>query len=208
MSLLAILMIAVWISIAYEKPHALVFAGAIVMLGMSARWVTHHRAAIGGTVTALVEQLRDITTVGAEKTPEVSNLRFLVATQGNPKLIAFTLDQAKLAHAEALFLYVRHIAVPMLGPISRPDLTEDAEAQQVALQIQQQAKAAGVPAKFLYTVADNIADTIVDFAVTYGVNRVILGATKRGTLWRTMKGDIIQGVAQNLPEQTQLLIQA
>ncbi len=208
MSMLAVLMIAVWISIAYEKPHALAFAGAIVLLGMTARWITHHRGAIGDKVSALVEQLRDITTVGAERTPETSGLRFLVATQGNPKLVAFTLEQAKLAHAEALFLYVRHIAVPMLGPANKPDLREDPEAQKVALQIQDMAKEAGVPAKFLYTVADNIAETIVDFAVTYGVNRVILGATKRGTLWRTMKGDIIQGVAQHLPEQTQLLIQA
>ena len=96
----------------------------------------------------------------------------------------------------------------MLGPANKPDLREDPEAQKVALQIQDMAKEAGVPAKFLYTVADNIAETIVDFAVTYGVNRVILGATKRGALWRTMKGDIIQGVAQHLPEQTQLLIQA
>jgi len=208
MSLLAVLMIAIWVSIAYEKPHALAFAGVIVLLGMTARWITHHREAIGDKVSALVEQLREITTVGAERTSETSGLRFLVATQGNPKLVAFTLEQAKLAHAEALFLYVRHIAVPMLGPANKPDLREDPEAQKVALQIQEQAKEAGVPAKFLYTVADNIAETIVDFAVTYGVNRVILGATKRGALWRTMKGDIIQGVAQHLPEQTQLLIQA
>ena len=208
MSMLAVLMIAVWISIAYEKPHALAFAGVIVLSGMAARWITHNRGAIGGKVSALVEQLRDITTVGAERPADTSGLRFLVATQGNPKLVAFTLEQAKQANAEALFLYVRHIAVPMLGPANRPDLREDPEAQKVALLIQEQAKAAGVPAKFLYTVADNIAETIVDFAVTYGVNRVILGTSKRGALWRTMKGDTIQGVAQHLPEQTQLLIQA
>jgi nucleotide-binding universal stress UspA family protein len=207
MSILAVLMIGVWISIAYEKPHALAFAGVIVAMGMAARWVTHHRAEIGGRVVALVGQIREITT-GGEAALRPSGPRFLVATQGNPNLVAFALEQAEQAGAEVLFLFVRHIAVPMLGPAHRPDITQDPDAQKVEEQIQKQAAAAGVSAKFLYTVADNIAETIVDFAVTYGVNRVIVGATKRGSLWRTMKGDVIQGIAQNLPEATQLLIQA
>ena len=208
MSILAVLMICVWVSIAYEKPHALAFAGVIVAIGMTARWITHHREAIGGTVTSLVGQIRDLTAGSAESIPALSGPRYLVATQGNPKLVAFALEQAKQAQAELLFLFVRHIAVPMLGPANKPDIALDPDAQQAALQIQEQAAATGVPTRFLYTVAENIAETIVDFAVTYGVNRVIIGATKRGTLWRTMKGDVIQGVAQHLPEATQLLIQA
>ena len=208
MSILAVLMICVWFSIAYEKPHALAFAGVIVAIGMAARWLTHHRAEIGGRVTSLVGQIRDLTVGSTESIPAMSGPRYLVATQGNPKLVAFALEQAKQAQAELLFLFVRHIAVPMLGPANRPDIAQDPDAQIAALQIQEQALAAGVPARFLYTVADNIAETIVDFAVTYGVNRVIIGATKRGALWRTMKGDVIQGVAQHLPEATQLLIQA
>ena len=96
----------------------------------------------------------------------------------------------------------------MLGPAHRPDIANDPDAQKTAEYIHEQATAAGVPIRFLYTVADNIAETIVDFAVTYGVNQVIIGTTKRGALWRTMKGDVIQGVAQHLPDRTQLLIHA
>ena len=192
----------------YQKPHALAFAGAIVAMGMTARWITHHRAEIGDRVVSLVGQIRDLTAGSAEAIPTLSGPRFLVATLGNPKLVAFAIEQAKQAQAELLFLFVRHIAVPTLGPSSRPDITRDPVAQQAALQIQEQASAAGVPIRFLYTEADNIAETIVDFAVTYGVNRVMIGATKRGALWRTMKGDVIQGIALHLPEQTQLLIQA
>ncbi|WP_010586440.1 amino acid permease [Schlesneria paludicola] len=207
MGMLAVLMIAVWISIAYEKPHALIFAGVIVAIGMTARWLTHHREAIGGTVTSLVGQFIDLKTPAAIENP-THQVRFLVATQGSPKLIAFALEQAKSFHAEVLFLYVRHIAVPMIGPAHRADIANDHDAQKAAKQIQEQAEAAGVPIRFLYTVADNIAETIVDFAVTYGVSQVIVGTTKRGTLWRTMKGDVIQGIAMHLPDRTQLLIHA
>lgn len=207
MSVLAVLMIAVWVTIAYEKPHALIFAGAIVAVGLSARWLTHHREAIGGHVQTLVGHLIDLSgTAAVEGKPAA--VRFLVATQGNPKLVEFSLEQAKSFHAEVLFLFVRHIAIPMLGPAHKPDISNDPDAQRAAAQIKEKADAAGVPVRFLYTVADNIAETIVDFAVTYGVNQVIIGTTKRGALWRTMKGDVIQGVAQHLPERTQLLIHA
>jgi K+-sensing histidine kinase KdpD len=96
----------------------------------------------------------------------------------------------------------------MLGPAHKPNIANDPDAQKAAEQIKQLGDAAGVPVRFLYTVADNISETIVDFAVTYGVSQVIIGTSKRGTLWRTSKGDVIQGVAQHLPERTQLLIHA
>ena len=208
MSVLAVLMIAIWFSIAYEKPHALAFAGVIVVVGLTARWLTHHREAIGGTVTSLVGHIIDMTASTAPVENTANSVRFLVATQGSPKLVGFALEQAKSFHAEVLFLYVRHIAIPMLGPAHKPNIANDPDAQKAAQQIKEQAEAAGVPIRFLYTVADNIAETIVDFAVTYGVTQVIIGTTKRGALWRTMKGDVIQGVAQHLPDRTQLLIHA
>lgn len=206
MSVLAVLMICVWFTIAYEKPHALVFAGVIVAIGMSARWVTHHREMIGDTVSSLVGLNLKASSPSIEVATHTT--RFLVATQGNPKLVKFSLELAKLYHAEVLFLFVRHIAVPMIGPAHKPNIADDEQAQKVAQQIQEQGVAEGVPVRFLYTVADNIAETIVDFAVTYGVSQVILGSTKRGALWRVMKGDVMQGVALHLPERTQLLIHA
>jgi nucleotide-binding universal stress UspA family protein len=208
MSALAIFMIVVWITIAYEKPHALAFAGMIVIVGLSARWLTHHRGAIGGTVSTIVGQFIDLKGTSTSIDSAAYESRYLVATQGAPKLVAFALDQAKSFHAEVLFLYVRHIAIPMLGPAYKPDIATDPDAQKAAQYIKEQADAKGVPIRFLYTVAENVAETIVDFAVTYGCNEVILGTSKRGTLWRTMKGDVIQGVAQHLPERTQLVIHA
>ena len=217
MSVLAVLMLAIWFTIAYEKPHALVFAGAIVAVGLTTRWLTHQRkvrevisgtvATIGGTFTSIGQLIEQAGGTGTDETAS-HQVRFLVATQGSPKLVQFALDQAKSFHAEVLFLFVRHIAVPMLGPAHRPNIANDPDAQKAAEQIKQMGEASGVPVRFLYTVADNISETIVDFAVTYGVSQVIIGTSKRGTLWRTMKGDVIQGVAQHLPERTQLLIHA
>ena len=218
MSVLAVLMLAIWFTIAYEKPHALAFAGGIVAVGLTTRWLTHQRkvrevisgtvATIGGTVTSIGQLIEQQAGSSGSVENAAHQVRFLVATQGSPKLIQFALDQAKSFHAEVLFLYVRHIAIPMLGPAHRPNIANDPDAQKAAEEIKQMGEASGVPVRFLYTVADNISETIVDFAVTYGVSQVIIGTSKRGTLWRTMKGDVIQGVALHLPERTQLLIHA
>ena len=43
---LSVLMIAVWITIAYEKPHALIFAMSILGIGMVTRYLVQHRAQV------------------------------------------------------------------------------------------------------------------------------------------------------------------
>jgi nucleotide-binding universal stress UspA family protein len=60
----------------------------------------------------------------------------------------------------------------------------------------------------LYGVARDIPDAILDMAVTHGADLLLLGTTRRGTLWKAMKGDIIQAVAEQLPGSIDLLIHA
>ena len=49
---------------------------------------------------------------------------------------------------------------------------------------------------------------ILDFAGTYAVDYVIIGATRRGSVFRVLRGDMISAVAANLPPETKLLIHA
>lgn len=208
MSLLALLMTGIWLTIAWEKPHALMFAGSIVLIGLSARWTTQHRGILGKALQEAGELIAAGTEPVGEAIPgayEAKN-RFLMATRGSPKLIKFALEQAQKHQAELLVLFARQVAVPVLGPTNPAKPQEDEEAKKMFAGIREQAKELGVPIRELYAVTFDVADTILDFAATFGVDRVILGATQRGALWRTMKGDIIQGVAQHLPERTTLLI--
>ena len=55
---------------------------------------------------------------------------------------------------------------------------------------------------------DGRPDAILDMAVTHGANMVLLGLTRRGALWKAIKGDVIQAVAEHLPEDIGLLIHA
>ena len=82
-----------------------------------------------------------------------------------------------------------------------PTLDEDEQALELFDRLRVQAKEAGVPLRLLYGVARDIPDAILDMAVTHGADLLLLGTTRRGTLWKAMKGDVIQAVAEQLARE-------
>jgi nucleotide-binding universal stress UspA family protein len=95
-----------------------------------------------------------------------------------------------------------------MGPANVANAELDPEAQALFAHAVEAAEAAGVKVHCLYAVAWDIAEAILEIVVTHGVDVLILGATQRGSLWHVMKGDVIQEVAQYLPERINLLIHA
>ncbi len=134
--------------------------------------------------------------------------RVMVATQGNPRLLAFAMKECKSRLAELQILFIRHLAVTPMGPTTFPSLAEDEPAQELFERMRVQAKEQGVPLRLLYGVARDIPDAILDMTVTHGADMLVMGATRRGTLWKAMKGDVISAVAEQLPESVTLLIHA
>ena len=134
--------------------------------------------------------------------------RIMVATTGNPRLIDFAMKECKNRQAELDILFIRHLAVTPMGPTAPPSLAEDSAALDLFDRLRTQAHDAGVPLRLLYGVARDIPEAILDMAVTHGADLLLLGTTRRGTLWKAMKGDVIQAVAEQLPERIGLLIHA
>ena len=213
---LAVVMVLIWLTIAWEKPAGFVFAVSIMGVGLVARWCVHNREQIQTWVRAKVPaavpgpQPAPAVEGEAAAEPAVPTYtpigRIVVATRSNPKLVKFAIEEAKSRQAELLILFVRQLAVIPMGTTSEPDVSEDAEASTIFAQAKKLAGEKGVPLRLLYAVAEDVADAILDLSVTYGADLLILGATQRGALWRTMKGDVIQQVAQYLPENTSMLI--
>jgi len=134
--------------------------------------------------------------------------RIMVATTGNSRLIEFALKECLTRRAELDILFVRHLVVMPMGPTAAPTLAEDEQALSLFELLREQAKAAGVPLRLLYGVARDIPEAILDMAMTHGADLLLLGTTRRGSLWKAMKGDVIQAVAEQLPETVALLIHA
>jgi nucleotide-binding universal stress UspA family protein len=223
MLVIAVLMALVWVTIAYEKPGALVFATTILSVGLAGRWAAQHREKIRRWAEKTMPALVEATDTASERLAASAaalagksqvepvgpiKTRIMVATRGNPRLMEFAIDEAKARQGEILVLFVRHIAVAAYGPVKQMSLADDAEAVAMFADFRKQAEAARVPAYFLYSVAYDIAEAILELASTHAVDILLLGTTQRGMLWRAMKGDVIQRVAYELPERITLLVHA
>ena len=134
--------------------------------------------------------------------------RIMVPTTGNPRLIEFAMKESKNRQAELDILFIRHIAVTPMGPTAPPSLAEDEDALDLFDRVRTQAGSMGVPLRLLYGVARDVPEAILDMAVTHGADLLLLGTTRRGSLWKAMKGDVIQAVAEQLPDRIGLLIHA
>ncbi|MBX6313837.1 MAG: amino acid permease [Isosphaeraceae bacterium] len=196
--LVAVLLGNSWLSFSLSLAVALI-------VGYASYQTQPYRAALLAAGLAPAVPLRPLMLQPGAYTPKE---RIMVATQGNPRLIDFALKECKSRQAELQILFIRHLAVTPMGPTPIPTLAEDEQARTLFDQLRQQAKEAGVPLRLLYGVARDIPDAILDMAVTHGADTLVLGTTRRGALWRAMKGDVIQGVAEHLPEGIDLLIHA
>jgi len=221
MTALSALMVLIWITIAWEKPNALIFAMTIMGVGLVGRYVAHHREqlhswaqerfpTVVGATTSAATSLAARAAALTKRTPVTTPIktRIMVATRGNPRLLKFAIDQCRLSSGELFVLFVRHIAVPTMGMARTAEAAHDEEAINLFTSIKEQADAAGVPVYFLYSVAYDVAEAILEMASTYAVDTLLLGTTQRGMVWRAMKGDVIQQVAYELPERITLLVHA
>jgi len=65
-----------------------------------------------------------------------------------------------------------------------------------------------VPLQEIYCISHDPADVILDFSATYAADLVILGVSRQAGVMRALRGDVISGVADNLPAESTLLIHA
>jgi nucleotide-binding universal stress UspA family protein len=212
-------LLVIELTIAVTKPDAALFAGSVIAGGYLLRAMVKKAPALAPYVPRVAE------TVGkwfaAPPLPEEvlaaiplppfepTRPKIMVAARGNPHLIAFAAEEAAQREANLIVLFVRDLAVTS-GPAATqaPDPQRDPDARQVFALARAAARERNVPLVPIYCVARSIPEMILDFAATYAVDFLILGVSRRGTLFRVLRGDVITQVADHLPAETTLLIHA
>jgi len=206
---------AIELSIGWQKPDALVFAGLVLGTGLTARFVSRTRKAIPHPVAPLstTPSPQRALVSGIRQTVPANMGRVLMPTRGHPKLIKFGVNYAKTNKAAMFVLFVREVALAFRergGQLAAENMTlaNDTEAQRIFAEVKKSCDEAGVPMVPLYAVSDNPAELILDHAATLGVDAVLMGVSQRGALWKTIRGDLLQEVISYLPESIPLLIHA
>jgi len=212
---------AVEVTIAYEKPEAAVFAGSVIAGGYALRAMVRRAPALKPYIPKvtgamakwfeapqLAEDMEILSSVGILPF-DPGKKKILVATRGNPELLKFAAEEAESRDANLVVLFVREMRLAFGAPTEATFRVEDdTEAVPIFVQANQLARQMKIPLMPIYCVAPSAADMILDFAGTYGVDFVIMGVTRRGTVFRAIRGDLITAVASGLPPDTKLLIHA
>jgi len=197
----ALLMAAIWITVAITKPHALLFVAGLCGAGLGLREFTRvHGPVAAPRMTG--EVATPPSAVRQEEDGEEGG-RILVAARGLTAAARFALEEAKLREARLFFLFVREVQV---ATEVSGKLTDDAEAQQVLGTIKQLAVAEKVPLTPVYCVSNKASDMITELAATLGADLVVLGGSRRKVLVNLLRGDMVQQVSQSLPEEIRLVV--
>jgi nucleotide-binding universal stress UspA family protein len=139
---------------------------------------------------------------------DMSKPRVLVATRGGRPLIEFAANYCRKTGAALFVLFVRQVNVNLTGTVSAITLPEDPAAAEIFRSAQAFAEKQGVPMVPIYAVSQDVPYTILDFAVTYGVEAVLMGVSREAAFLRALRGDVLSAVADNLPPEIPLLIHA
>jgi amino acid transporter/nucleotide-binding universal stress UspA family protein len=205
-----VIMLAIEISLFVDKPGARIFAVSILAIGLILRGLVAEAGkkkelAAAQTAAPAPPMVNNHEPAFSVNPNAASGPPIVCALRGAGKTLEFALEEARLSRRPLYLLFIR--TVPALTEADHERRwPEDEEARSIFSHAKTMAN--GHPVFPCYAVSDSVADTIVDITATMGASLLILGAPVRNRLLHLLRGDIVQKVSENLPEDIHLLVYA
>jgi nucleotide-binding universal stress UspA family protein len=200
-----IVMAAVEITLFVTKPHALMFAAVVIVVGLILRGLVEERAQRKEIVSVPAVEQKARAPLSFEPQADVFGPPMVCAVRGIGRTLDYAIQEAKETHRPLYILFIRE--QPVMAPGDRKrKWFDDPEATAIFTY----AKEKGVGCTILpaYAVSDSPADTIVDIAATIGASYLIVGAPQRSALVNLLRGNIIRNISDILPEEIHFLVYA
>ena len=210
MALTFVLLLAVEVTLAKTKPNALFFICCILGVGLGLRAWSQKRAGLR-TLTVAQEVAEAVapqsfSSLALHLEPGQT---IMVAARGVTPVLRFAIEEARLRKGSLYVLYVKELAISFTGPLEeteRPRWQDDSRAAEIMygmLGLGRENEVSVVP---IFVVSENPAATILDLSATLGIDILMLGTSHRSALTNLLKGNVVNEVARNLPENIQLIL--
>jgi amino acid transporter/nucleotide-binding universal stress UspA family protein len=193
--LLGLFLVAVWVTLAFTKWHALVFVTIVMVVGLGlralTRWAAARRPKPSLLRQAIVEQLP----------PDAwTRPRLLLATAGSDDLAEPAMEVAQAENATLVVAFIREVALNYrVEAESRLTLDTDPAAQALFRDFLAHGHKHGVPIIPVYDTGTNGAELIAEQAAINGCSRVLIGSSRRGALHHLIKGSFQRKLEALLP---------
>ena len=194
---LGIFLIIVWVTLAFTKWHATVFVAIVLVLGLTMRAATRRYARRHPKPSllrqAIVEQLPP---------DALAKPKLLLATAGSDAAASAALAYAKERGAALVVSFVREVALNYkITAENLMSLESDLAAQTLFVDFLEHGHKAGVPIIPAYDTSQNAPEQIAELAAMYGVDKVLIGSSRRGAIHQFIKGNFQKKLEALLPEE-------
>ena len=195
MAALAVLLIAIWVTLALTKMPALLFVSVVLAAGLILRQATRamqvRRPKPSLIRQAIMEQLPP---------DAIEKPKLLLATAGSDQMAEPALRVAKAEGASLVVTFVREVALSYkVEAEARLTLETDTAAQGLFTDFLEHGHRHGVPIIPAYDTGHNAPELIAELAAIHGVQKVLIGSSRRGAIHQFIKGSFQRKLEALLP---------
>ena len=195
MAALALLLVAIWVTLALTKMPALLFVSVVLAVGLTLRKITRIAQARRPKPSLLRQAIIEQLPPDALERPKL-----LLATAGSDQMAEAAMQVAIAENAALVVTFVREVALSYkIEAEARLTLDNDAAAQNLFTDFLEHGHKAGVPIIPAYDTGHNAPELIAELAAINGVSRVLIGTSRRGALHQIIKGSFQRKLEALLP---------
>jgi amino acid transporter len=194
---LGVFLMAIWVTLAFTKLHALVFVCIVLVIGLTARQATKYFARRKGEKPSLLRQA-----IMEQLEPaDLAKRRILVGTYGSDVLASAALDEARRLDAALVVCFIRQVNLSYKYDERIFTLDTDIAALKTFSRFLELGHEMDVPVIPVYDTGSDAAILLAENAATYGCERVLIGTSRQGALYHLIKGHFQKRLETILPPE-------
>ena len=199
---LALVLLAIWVTLALTKWHALAFVSIVLAVGLSLRQLTRIAAQRRAKPSLLRQAIMDQLTPDA-----LSKSKILLATAGSDDYAMPALEIAKQEESALVVSFVRAVSLSYkVEAEANLTLETDPAAQALFVDFLEHGHKLGVPIIPMYDTGPDAAVLIAEHAAMHGVTKVLIGSSRRGALHHIIKGSFQRKLESLLPPEVSVQV--
>jgi amino acid transporter len=196
MMLLGVVLMMIWVTLAYVKHEALIFVTIVMVIGLTARQLNKWFATRKGPRPSLLRQaIMQQLGGGAMSRP-----RILIGTYGSTAIARPALLEARRGGATLVVCFVRSVRISSNWAAGLT-MDTDAAALRTFAKFLDIGHELGVPVLPVYDMGDNAAELLAETAAITGCDRVLLGTSRHGAIYHLIKGRFHEHLEALLPPE-------
>jgi hypothetical protein len=196
MLLLGIILLTIWVTLAFVKHEALIFVCIVMAVGLTARQLTKWFATRKGPQLSLLQKAI------VEQFPENPFLmpKILLGTYGSDALGPAAFIEAKKNNGALVVCFIREVALSFKWdtPLT---IETDLAAQRTFARFLEMGHQYAVPVIPVYDMGANAAELIAENAAINGCSKVVIGTSRHGALFHLVKGTFHSRLEAILPPE-------